>query len=238
MLHRVRMHGSSQSSAAAGRNCGALRELMIKGRDCASFLWEAMHPVACNRPGLAVWVHAASLCLAGAQRIRPPVIRAIRLAGSKRNTVAVVQDQEAAAGQLAYPPASRPSRGAGRGLPSCRRLQARSAAAHAGSAPRSCPIAVLCHQQPAELWHAGGVLHAGSAACQRIPHRSALRATQVAVVLHNFAGSPFERIQLVNEGMLGAAVNPGGCVLGYTMLFAWKGARAETPNRCSIGARA
>ena len=177
MLHRVRMRGSSQSSAAAGRNCGALRELMIKGRDCASFLWEAMHPVACNRPGLAVWVHAASLCLAGAQRIRPPVIRAIRLAGSKRNTVAVVQDQEAAAGQLAYPPASRPSRGAGRGLPSCRRLQARSAAAHAGSAPRSCPIAVLCHQQPAELWHAGGVLHAGSAACQRIPHRSALRAT-------------------------------------------------------------
>jgi len=61
---------------------------------------------------------------------------------------------------------------------------------------------------------------------------------QVAVVLRNFAGSPFERIQLVNEGMLGAAVNPGGCVLGYTMLFAWKGARAETPNRCSIGARA
>ena len=46
---------------------------------------------------------------------------------------------------------------------------------------------------------------------------------QLAITLRNFAGSRFESIQLVNEGMLGGAVNPGGRVLGYTALFRLEG---------------
>jgi hypothetical protein len=46
---------------------------------------------------------------------------------------------------------------------------------------------------------------------------------QLAIVLRNFRRTRFERIQLVNEGMLGGAVNPGGRVLGYTMLFRLEG---------------
>lgn len=46
---------------------------------------------------------------------------------------------------------------------------------------------------------------------------------QLGVILRNFQRSPVSRLELLNEGMLGAGVHPRGRLLGYALLFRLEG---------------
>lgn len=42
---------------------------------------------------------------------------------------------------------------------------------------------------------------------------------QVGLIVHDFQRGPFRRFQIVNEGILGSAVHPGGHLLGTSLFF-------------------
>jgi hypothetical protein len=46
---------------------------------------------------------------------------------------------------------------------------------------------------------------------------------QVGIILRDFTSSPVRRFEIINEGILGNAVHPGGHLLGYALLFRFDG---------------
>jgi Lipid A 3-O-deacylase (PagL) len=229
---------------------------MISSREWARFPRKAVRALGATGLSLALWVPAVGLCLAGAPRLgaEPPAIQAVRRpARLPQEAVAAVRNRESpmtwpADPALPQPPGAPAQISAvpGDGSKPDPQLAKPDDPPLPKPDPPSLKRDFSLTRAPSPFWASSSPVSFGFqvAYSMQAPvpangsHIDLLYAQpQLAIILRNFEHSAVEGIQLVNEGMLGGAVNPGGRVLGYTMLFRLEGrTRGNTKPLFDCGA--
>jgi hypothetical protein len=99
----------------------------------------------------------------------------------------------------------------------------------------SSPASVSTSPQPLPYWANRGHwtfgLQIGYAVENAIPRNIShinllIVQPHLGFIVHNFRRSPLQRFEILNEGILGNAVHPGGHLLGTSLLFRFNGSAA------------